>query len=205
MQPLDIALRKLGRRLLLQQWVAYVAKGLTGGYMPMAATLTTDEIWRAFLGKYVESKSFFHGHTYGGNPLGAAVALATLDVFDQEHTLERLPRKAARIDDAFQRSAGSTSSGSSWKNGFRASRFGAASRSVLPSSSAARRSVRSGSSGPQLTTFARFQVRKVSVSFPSRISCLNFVLNSMRHGHRATRTQGQASGSTRSSARLDSP
>ena len=58
-----------------------LAKGLTGGYLPMAATLATDEIWQAFLGTYAESKTFYHGHTYGGNPLGAAAALATLDVF----------------------------------------------------------------------------------------------------------------------------
>ena len=48
-----------------------LAKGLTGGYLPVAATLATDEIWQAFLGTYAESKTFFHGHTYGGNPLGA--------------------------------------------------------------------------------------------------------------------------------------
>ena len=59
-----------------------LAKGITGGYMPLAATLTTDEIWQAFLGTYAESKTFFHGHTYGGNPLGAAVALANLQIFD---------------------------------------------------------------------------------------------------------------------------
>ena len=64
-----------------------LAKGLTGGYLPMAATLATDEIWQAFLGDYAESRTFFHGHTYGGNPLGAAVALATLDVFEEEQTL----------------------------------------------------------------------------------------------------------------------
>ena len=64
-----------------------LAKGLTGGYLPLAATLATDEIWQAFLGSYAESKTFFHGHTYGGNPLGAAAALATLDVFDEEQTL----------------------------------------------------------------------------------------------------------------------
>ena len=74
-----------------------LAKGLTGGYMPLAATLTTGEIWRAFLGTHAESKAFFHGHTYGGNPLGAAVALAVLDVFDEEGTLERLPEKIARL------------------------------------------------------------------------------------------------------------
>ena len=81
-----------------------LAKGLTGGYLPLAATMATEEIWRAFLGKYEESKTFFHGHTYGGNPLGAAVALATLDVFEEEQTLiamrpkvERLAEHLARI------------------------------------------------------------------------------------------------------------
>ena len=74
-----------------------LAKGLTGGYLPMAATLATDEIWQAFLGTYAESKTFFHGHTYGGNPLGAAAALATLDVFEEEQTLEKLPAKIARL------------------------------------------------------------------------------------------------------------
>ena len=58
-----------------------LAKGLTGGYLPMAATLATDEIWQAFLGTYAESRTFFHGHTYGGNPLGAAVALAIARLF----------------------------------------------------------------------------------------------------------------------------
>ena len=74
-----------------------LAKGLTGGYLPLAATLTTGEIWRAFLGRYEESKTFFHGHTYGGNPLGAAVALATLDVFERERTLDQLPAKIDRL------------------------------------------------------------------------------------------------------------
>jgi adenosylmethionine-8-amino-7-oxononanoate aminotransferase len=74
-----------------------LAKGLTGGYLPLAATLTTDEIWRAFLGTYAQSRTFFHGHTYGGNPLGAAVALATLEVFEEERTLDRLVEKIARL------------------------------------------------------------------------------------------------------------
>src|SRR5204862_276530 len=74
-----------------------LAKGLTGGYLPLAATLTTDEVYEAFLGEYAESKTFFHGHTYGGNPLGAAVALASLQVFDDEATLERLGPKIARL------------------------------------------------------------------------------------------------------------
>lgn len=80
-----------------------LAKGITGGYMPMAATLATDEIWNAFLGDYSEGKTFFHGHTYGGNPLGAAAAIATLDVFEQEQTLEKLPAKIARLGEHLAR------------------------------------------------------------------------------------------------------
>jgi adenosylmethionine-8-amino-7-oxononanoate aminotransferase len=74
-----------------------LAKGLTAGYMPLAATLTTDEIWQAFLGTYAESKTFYHGHTYGGNPLGAAVALANLKLFDEERTLDQIQPKIARL------------------------------------------------------------------------------------------------------------
>jgi len=57
-----------------------VAKGLTGGYLPMAATLTTQKVFDAFLGKYEEFKSFFHGHSFTGNQLGSAAALASLDI-----------------------------------------------------------------------------------------------------------------------------
>lgn len=70
-----------------------ISKGLTGGYMPLAATLTTDEIYRGFLGTYDEFKTFFHGHSFTGNPLGCAVALANLQVFRQEKTLSRLSAK----------------------------------------------------------------------------------------------------------------
>ena len=70
-----------------------LSKGLTGGYLPLAATLTTEEIYRAFLGKYEEFKTFFHGHSYTGNPLGCAVALANLDVFRNERTLATLQPK----------------------------------------------------------------------------------------------------------------
>lgn len=70
-----------------------LAKGLTGGYMPLAATLTTDKVYRAFLGRYDEYRSFFHGHTYTGNPLGCAAALASLDVFKKEKVLEKLKGK----------------------------------------------------------------------------------------------------------------
>jgi adenosylmethionine---8-amino-7-oxononanoate aminotransferase len=82
-----------------------LAKGLTGGYLPLAATLTTDQIFSAFLGRYEESKTFFHGHTYGGNPLGAAAALATLEVFREENTLENLRPKIARLAEHLARLA----------------------------------------------------------------------------------------------------
>ena len=74
-----------------------VSKGLTGGYMPLAATLTTEEIYRAFLGKYEEFKTFFHGHSYTGNPLGCAVALANLEIFRKEKTLAGLRPKIAAL------------------------------------------------------------------------------------------------------------
>jgi len=70
-----------------------VAKGITGGYLPLAATLTTEEIFSAFLGEYKEFKTFFHGHTYTGNPLGCAVALASLELFKKEKILERMQPK----------------------------------------------------------------------------------------------------------------
>ena len=80
-----------------------LAKGLTGGYLPLAATLTTSEVWNAFLGRYAESKQFYHGHTYGGNPLGAAAALASLDVFEEERVLAGLPVKIARLGEHLAR------------------------------------------------------------------------------------------------------
>lgn len=79
-----------------------LAKGLTGGYLPLAATLATDRIWQAFFGSYESSRTFFHGHTYGGNPLGAAAALATLEVFEQEQTLALLQPKIARLQEHLQ-------------------------------------------------------------------------------------------------------
>ena len=74
-----------------------LAKGLTAGYLPMAATLTTERIWDAFLGPHGDRRTFFHGHTYGGNPLAAAVGLASLDVFREDRVLESLPPKIARL------------------------------------------------------------------------------------------------------------
>jgi adenosylmethionine-8-amino-7-oxononanoate aminotransferase len=70
-----------------------LAKGLTGGYLPLAATLTTEAVYSAFLGTAAEGKTFYHGHTFAGNPLGAAVALANLRIFEDEQTLERMEPK----------------------------------------------------------------------------------------------------------------
>jgi adenosylmethionine-8-amino-7-oxononanoate aminotransferase len=75
-----------------------VAKGLTGGYLPLAATLATDAVFEAFLAPYDELKTFFHGHTYTGNALACAVALASLRVFEEERTLERLGPKIATLE-----------------------------------------------------------------------------------------------------------
>jgi adenosylmethionine-8-amino-7-oxononanoate aminotransferase len=74
-----------------------LGKGLTGGYLPMSATITNDAIYRAFLGSASEGRTLYHGHTYGGNPLAAAAALATIEVFDEEQTLAHLPAKIARL------------------------------------------------------------------------------------------------------------
>ena len=70
-----------------------LAKGITGGYMPLAATLATERIYEGFLGEHEEFRTFFHGHTYTGNPLACAAALANLRLFDQERTIERLQPK----------------------------------------------------------------------------------------------------------------
>jgi len=70
-----------------------LAKGITGGYLPLAATLATERVYEGFLGAPEEQRTFFHGHTYTGNPLACAAALASLDVFESERTIERLQPK----------------------------------------------------------------------------------------------------------------
>ncbi|OQA41460.1 MAG: L-Lysine-8-amino-7-oxononanoate aminotransferase [Candidatus Omnitrophica bacterium ADurb.Bin314] len=74
-----------------------VAKGLTGGYLPLAATLTTERVYEAFLGQYEDFKTFFHGHTYTANPLACAAALATLELFKKDRTIEKLQPKIALL------------------------------------------------------------------------------------------------------------
>jgi len=79
-----------------------LAKGLTGGYLPLAATLTTERVYEAFLGSYAELKTFFYGHSYCGNPLGCAAALANLDVFEEEGVLERIQGPIAALAEALE-------------------------------------------------------------------------------------------------------
>jgi adenosylmethionine-8-amino-7-oxononanoate aminotransferase len=75
-----------------------LAKGITGGYLPLAATLTSELLYEGFLGGHEELKTFFHGHTYTGNPLACAAALATLDVFEQERTLDHVAELDALLE-----------------------------------------------------------------------------------------------------------
>jgi adenosylmethionine---8-amino-7-oxononanoate aminotransferase len=72
-----------------------LGKGITGGYLPLAATLATEEVFEAFLGEPDEFRAFYYGHTYTGNPLAAAVARANLEIFEKEAVIERI---APRIE-----------------------------------------------------------------------------------------------------------
>lgn len=74
-----------------------LAKGLTGGYLPLAATLTTDEIFNAFLGDPEEGRTFFHGHTFTGNPLACAAGLASLDLMQKHDVLANVARNSALL------------------------------------------------------------------------------------------------------------
>jgi adenosylmethionine-8-amino-7-oxononanoate aminotransferase len=78
-----------------------IAKGLTGGYLPMAATLTTEAVFETFLGD--ASRTFYYGHSYTANPLACAAALASLEIFDDERVLEGLPEKVETLRDALAR------------------------------------------------------------------------------------------------------
>lgn len=81
----------------VQPDILCTAKGLTGGYLPVAATLTTDAIYDAFLGEPHEGRTFFHGHTFTGNPLGCAAALASLKLFDDNRVLENIAQNERRL------------------------------------------------------------------------------------------------------------
>ena len=70
-----------------------VSKGLTGGYLPLAATLTTEKVYSGFLGDFKDRRTFYHGHTYTGNPLACAAALAAIDLFERDKVLEKTRKK----------------------------------------------------------------------------------------------------------------
>ncbi|MXQ52923.1 adenosylmethionine--8-amino-7-oxononanoate transaminase [Shimazuella alba] len=74
-----------------------VGKKLTGGYLPVAATLTSDEIYHAFYADYREQKTFYHGHSYTGNQLGCAVALANLNLYEQENIIEHIQNTSEQV------------------------------------------------------------------------------------------------------------
>ncbi len=79
--------------------ILLLSKSITGGYMPLAATITTEDIYESFLGEYSEFKTFFHGHTYTGNPLACASAIANLDLFKKERILDSLQDKILFLKD----------------------------------------------------------------------------------------------------------
>lgn len=76
-----------------------LAKGISGGYLPLAATMATEEIYEAFLGEPHEGRTFYHGHTYTGNALACAAGLASLELFDRNHVLENVARCSARLEE----------------------------------------------------------------------------------------------------------
>ncbi len=83
-----------------------LSKGLTGGYMPLAATLATETIYEEFLGSYEEFRTFFHGHSYTGNPLGCAAALANLDVFETEGVMDAIQPRIQHLWNSVRRHLG---------------------------------------------------------------------------------------------------
>lgn len=72
-----------------------LSKAITGGYLPLAATLTTEEVFNGFLGRFEDFKTFFHGHTYTGNPVACSVALKNLELYEAERVIEKLQAKIA--------------------------------------------------------------------------------------------------------------
>ena len=82
-----------------------LSKGISAGYLPLAATLTTRKVYDAFLGSYAELRTFFHGHTFTGNPIACAAALASLELFETDRLLESLVPKIAYLGERLQRLA----------------------------------------------------------------------------------------------------
>ena len=83
-----------------------LGKGITGGYLPLAATLASESVFEAFLAPYERFAAFFHGHTYTGNPLACAVALANLDIFAAERVVDQVTERAAQLADLLAAATG---------------------------------------------------------------------------------------------------
>jgi adenosylmethionine-8-amino-7-oxononanoate transaminase len=97
-----------------------LAKGISGGYLPLSATLTTDEVYKTFLGRYEEFKAFFHGHTYSANPLACAAAVANLELFKKNRTLDKLQPKIALLTKELSKIAALAHVGDVRQSGFMA-------------------------------------------------------------------------------------
>jgi len=95
-----------------------LGKGLTGGYLPLSATITTQEVYDAFLGDYEEFKTFFHGHSYAGNPLSCAASMGNLQAFKNYNTLEELQEKIQFLEDELKEFSGLKHVGSIRNKGF---------------------------------------------------------------------------------------
>jgi adenosylmethionine-8-amino-7-oxononanoate aminotransferase len=85
----------------------WVGKGLSGGYLPLAATFATEEVFQQFVGPYEEYVTFFHGHTYTGNPLGCAAGLASLELFESERTVDNVRARAEALAGRLEREVAS--------------------------------------------------------------------------------------------------
>ncbi len=85
-------------QLALEPDIIALGKGLSGGTLPLSATLASERVYEAFLGDYAEARHFFHGHSYAGNPIACAAALASLDLFQSERTLDVVARTDSALD-----------------------------------------------------------------------------------------------------------
>ena len=107
-------------RINLRPDIMCLAKGITGGYLPLAVTLTTNEIFDAFLADYKELKTFFHGHTYTGNPLAASAALENVKLFKKEKTIKKLKPKINLLTNLLKNFSGLKHAGDTRQCGFMA-------------------------------------------------------------------------------------
>ncbi len=100
--------------------IMVLGKGMTGGYLPLSATITTDEVYQEFLGDYEELKTFFHGHSYAGNPLSCAAAMGNLEAFRNNDTLSELSEKTRFLEDELREFEGLSHVGDVRNKGFMA-------------------------------------------------------------------------------------